>query len=143
MGAGEQAPDQRPNGARGWDRVRRTYAITLAVVLGWLALLALLLVIWQLTRWPWLHPMALVAYALTIVPFAALLALGYWGLHSGVGVAPLLAGLGLVATFYVGWADRPWPPLLVLAVLPGLAALLTHPRRRPRVGQAQVRSAAR
>ena len=71
MGAGEQAPDQRPNGARGWDRVRRTYAITLAVVLGWLALLALLLVIGQLTRWPWLHPMALVAYALTIVPFAA------------------------------------------------------------------------
>jgi hypothetical protein len=106
------------------------------VVLGWLALLALLLVIGQLTRWPWLHPLTLVAYALTVLPFVAVWALGCVGLHRGVGVGPLLVGLGLWAVVCFGLDSGPLLLVAALALLPGVAALVTHPRRRAQVGSA-------
>jgi hypothetical protein len=129
----------RPNGARGWARVRRTYAVTLAVVVGYAALVAGLFGLGQLTRWDWLNPWLVVVYALTVLSAVAVWALGYLGLHHGVGIGPLLVGLGLWAALWAG-PDTDggglWVFCAALALLPGVAALVTHPRRRAQVGSA-------
>jgi hypothetical protein len=137
MGETQEVPE-RPNGARGWARVRRTYAVSLAVVAGYAALVAGLVGLGQLTRWDWAHPLLVVVYALTVLPFVAVWALGYVGLHHGVGVGPLLVGLGLWAVLWFGLDGGPLLLVAALALFPGVAALVTHPRRR-----AQVASAAR
>jgi hypothetical protein len=132
----------RMNGARGWVRVRRAYALTAVVVAVFVTVEAGLL-----------HGARLVARvddgaatalyvlatagAFTLLPFVAVCALGYQGLRRGLGVAPLLVGAGLWASLCLGLGERGWLPLVALALLPGVAALATHPCRD------QVGSAAR
>lgn len=130
------------NGARGWSRVRRSYALTAVVASGFMALEAALLggawLSFELRFEPGLLLYVLaVLGGLTLLPFVALCVLGYQGLRRGLGVAPLLTGLGLWASLWSVVNHRPWVLLVALAVLPGLAALVTHPRR------GQVSSAAR
>jgi hypothetical protein len=145
MGEKEWLKAPRMNGARGWSRVRRTYALSAVVTAGFVALEAgPLLGAWLAVELRsgaalWLYLLATLG-GLTLIPFVAVCVLGYQGLRRGVGVAPLLVGLGLWASLCVGLggSDGPdWLPLVSLAVLPAVAALLTHPCRR------QVSSAAR
>lgn len=142
MGEEEWLKAPRMNGARGWPRIRRTYALTAVVAGGFVALEALMLLgAWlsaelRVGAVPWFWILYFV-FGLTVFPFGALCVLGYQGLRRGLGVAPLLTGLGLWASLWPLLNDRVWVALAALAVLPGLAALATHPRRR------QVESAAR
>jgi hypothetical protein len=145
MGEQEWLKAPRMNGARGWSRIRRTYALAAVVTGGFVAVEAVLLAAAWLSIELRFEP-ALLLYlfatlgGFTLLPFVAVCVLGYQGLRRGLGVAPLLVGLGLWASLCVGLGGsdgRDWLPLVSLAVLPAAAALLTHPRRR------QVESAAR
>lgn len=142
MGEEQWLKASRMNGARGWSRVRRTYALTAVVAGGFVALEALMLLgLWLSSElrvesglWFWI---LFFAFGLTVFPFVAMCVLGYQGLRRGLGIAPILVGLGLWASLWFLVNHREWVTVLALAVLPGVAALVTHPRRR------QVESAAR
>jgi hypothetical protein len=124
------------NGARGWSRVRRSYGLTAVVTIGFVAVEALLLAATWLAvelrfeAAPWLLVLYWVG-GLTVFPFVALWVLGYQGLRRGLGVAPILVGLGLWGSLWFLLNHREWVIVVALAVLPGLAALATHPCRRP------------
>jgi hypothetical protein len=130
------------NGVRGWARLRRSYALTALVAGGFVAVEAGLFGAAALLAR--VHEGAATAVyilavlgAFTVLPFAAVCVLGYQGLRRGLGVAPLLVGVGLWASLCLGLGERAWVLLVALAVLPGAAAMATHPCR------GQVGSAAR